>query len=105
MRINYYQFPDTVDAHTRYIHGATSIDGVGTCFDRDDIRVNDRSLGECTKAEFVIIGISVKAAKTLLRKYGGTAWTLQCDRSGSVFETTDIKLAGNNTKYKYNRHL
>lgn len=50
-------------------------------------------------------GISVTHAKQLLRERGGKAWTEHCERDGGVFEVTPIKLGGNNSRFKYNRHL
>ena len=42
-------------------------------------------------------GISVRRAKQLLRKEGGSAWTRFYDRDGSFQETTKIELKKNNT--------
>lgn len=105
MRLNYYRFPENVDAHTRYINGAECLGGVGKRFDRDDVRVNDRNLGYCTEAEYTIGGITVTTAKKLLKQFGGSAWTEHCERDGGVFEVTDIVLKGNNSKFQYNHHL
>ena len=94
MRFNYYEFPETVDAHTRWINGALGINGYGS--------------GEnkvCTEAEYIISGINISTAKKLLKKFGGCAWTEHCERDGTVFEVTEIKLKGNNSTHKYNIHL
>lgn len=48
---------------------------------------------------------SVKEAKSLLRLYGGTAWTCHYERNGGLFEVSTIELVGNNSTHKYNRHL
>lgn len=45
-------------------------------------------------------GISIKEAKSFLKKYGGEAYTHHCDRSGSVQEVTPIVI-GNNRKTAY----
>lgn len=50
-------------------------------------------------------GISITYAKKLLREKGGYAWTEHCERDGSCFETSEIKLKGNNSRFKYNHHL
>lgn len=50
-------------------------------------------------------GISVTRAKQLLKEKGGVAWTSHIDRDGGCFETSEIKLKGNNSKFKYNKHL
>jgi len=115
MRLNYYRFPETVEAHTRYQSGAV-------CLQSDCVMGEMRSAGcphlpggargcrecphfKCEEAEDTIGGITVTAAKQLLRKFGGSAWTDHCERDGGVFETSEIKLTGNNSRFKYNRHL
>ena len=50
-------------------------------------------------------GVTITAAKKLIKKYGGCAWTEHCERDGGVFEVTEIKLTGNNSRFKYNHHL
>jgi len=113
MRLHYYRFPNTVGAQTRFVNGASAIGG-GECeFDRESCE----GCPECaegwnqcprflvTDAEDTLSGISITAAKKLLRQFGGAAWTAHIDRDGGVFETTEIKLAGNNSRHKYNRHL
>ena len=49
--------------------------------------------------------ISVSEVKKLIKKYGGVGYTMHCERDGTLFETTPITLKGNNSKFKYNRHL
>ena len=49
--------------------------------------------------------ITITRAKALLRQFDGSAWTNHIERDGGVFETTEIKLKGNNSRHKYNRHL
>jgi hypothetical protein len=48
---------------------------------------------------------SVSGAKKLLKAQGGTAWTEHYDRDGSMFERTIIELKGNNSRFRYNKHL
>ena len=112
MRINYYEFPQGIDPHIRYQNGVCHKSG--KC---DTGRQNCRgcSICEdgwsecehfiCTDAEVVVYGCSITHAKQLLRKFGGRAWTEHCERDGGVFEVTEITLKGNNSKFKYNRHL
>lgn len=91
MRINEYRFPeDHNDPQVRFNEGAEGIDG------HDDV---------CTDAGYVVSGISITSCKEMLKKYGGSAWTLHIDRDGSIFEVTNICLNKNNSKHKYNRHL
>jgi len=112
MRLNYYEFPETVDAHTRYENGALHTEG--HCQEgRDDCRgctIFNGWWDECpnfkaTQAEYLVGGIKVSEAKRLLKEFGGAAWTEHCERDGGVFEVTDITLKGNNSKFKYNHHL
>ena len=90
MRLNYYEFPQNVDANTRWHEGAEGLEGFGDT---------------CTKAGWTVEGISVKEVKRLLKTYGGKGWTYHIDRDGTVFDTSEIKLKGNNSKFKYNQHL
>lgn len=55
--------------------------------------------------ERTVTGISVTAAKKLLKSYGGSAWTEHFERDGGFFESTPIQLNKNNSNYSYNRHL
>ena len=61
--------------------------------------------GDNLEAGDTVYGISVKNVKSLIKSFGGYGWTEHCDRSGGVFEVTDIKLKGNNSNHHYNRHL
>lgn len=111
-RINYYEFPNGIDAHTRYLNGALSLGG--DCrLAIDDCR-NCKECPEgwseckyfhCHEAGNIIGGITVTEAKRLLKEFGGIAWTDHIERDGGHFETTEITLKGNNSKFKYNRHL
>ena len=113
MRLNYYKFPETVDAQTRFRNGAAAIDGGNCEFGHEDDRICDICEDGClscehfivTDAEEIIGGIKITAAKKLLKEFGGSAWTKHIDRDGGVFETTPIKLSGNNSHHKYNKHL
>ena len=55
--------------------------------------------------EYGEIECSVSFAKKLLRAIGGNAYTQHFDRSGGLFETTPIRLTGNNSRHHYSRHL
>ena len=80
MRLNYYRFPDDTTPEVLKEYG-------------------------CTPDDNVLGGISVTYAKRLLKEHGGAAWTNHIDRDGGCFEVTEIKLSGNNSRFKYNRHL
>ena len=113
MRLNYYQFPEGVDAQTRFLNGAGVVGGGDCGQGRESCRgceLHDGFWSDCphfivNDAEYVLEGINVRFAKLLLRKFGGSAWTHHIDRDGGVFETSDIRLTGNNSKFTYNRHL
>lgn len=47
----------------------------------------------------------VSTIKKLMKMFGGHGFTEHYERDGGLFETTPILLKGNNTKFKYNRHL
>jgi hypothetical protein len=49
--------------------------------------------------------VSIKEAKNLLKKKGGYAWTEHYERDGTLFEVSEIKLDGNNSRFQYNTHL
>lgn len=80
MRINYYKFPENIsnDVLKEY---------------------------ELRDGEYTLDGMSVSEVKKLIKKYGGVGYTMHCERDGTLFETTPITLNGNNSKFKYNRHL
>jgi len=112
MRLNYYEFPEGVDPHIRYLNGASNKKGHcelghGTC---RECNISESGWSECEHyhcddTENTIDGCSVSTAKLLLKKFGGRAWTEHCDRSGGCFEVTAIKPGKNNSKFKYNHHL
>ena len=115
MRLNFYEFPEAVDAKTRFQNGAQAIEG-GVCKHKRgrnncrDCTVHDGIWTTCphfipNDVENVMGGISVTRAKQLLRQFGGSAWTDHFERNGGFIETTPIELTGNNSKFKYNRHL
>lgn len=111
-RLHYYQFPDNIDAHTRFLNGALNLKGDCTLGKSScrECPVSSEGWQECPNykceaAENIISGTTVSNAKRLLKAFGGFAWTEHCERNGGVFEVTEIKLQGNNSRYKYNRHL
>lgn len=80
MRIHYYRFPEGTSKEVMEEYGLNN---------------DEDTLG----------GISVSEVKKLIKKYGGVGYTMHCERDGTLFETTPITLKGNNSKFKYNRHL
>ena len=80
MRINYYKFSENISHDILKEYGL-----------RD--------------GEYTLDGISVSEVKKLIKKYGGIGYTMHFERDGTLFETTPITINGNNSKFKYNRHL
>lgn len=72
--------------------------------DFDTDHIEDPRLAEIVVREGVVC-VSIKAAKKLLKAYGGRAWTEHYERDGTMFEVTPINLTGNNSTHKYNHHL
>ena len=114
MRLNYYQFPETVNETIRANYGCETTSGcnLNTDLDLSEIGYNCE-YGSCYACPNICVkdvddtlsGISVTRAKQLLKQFGGSAWTYHIDRDGGVFESSEIKLTGNNSRFKYNRHL
>lgn len=103
MRLHYYQFPEDSDPMTRFNEGCAVILKSGSEIHPESIPDDKWPLIE--RIDDTLGGITITAAKKLLKKYGGSAYTMHCERDGSVFEVTDITLKGNNSRFKYNHHL
>lgn len=103
MRLNYYRFPAESDQMDRFNEGCAVILKTGNEIYPESI--SDDKWPLIDHIDDVIGGITVTAAKKLLRKYGGSAWTEHIDRDGGCFEITAIHLTGNNSRFKYNHHL
>lgn len=97
MRLNYYRFPKDTPEHILIDNGCKET--------RYILNEQTGKFDEQTTITDTIEAISVSAAKSLLKQYGGSAWTEHCERDGSLFEVTEITLKGNNSRFKYNRHL
>ena len=103
MRLHYYRFPENSDPMTRFHEGCAVILKSGSETHPESIPDDKRPLID--HIDDILSGISITHAKKLLRKYGGSAWTEHIDRDGGCFEVTEINLAGNNSRFKYNHHL
>lgn len=55
--------------------------------------------------ERCIGGLTITEVKQLMEQYGGYGYTEHIERTGSVFEVTDIVIGNNNSCNKYNKHL
>lgn len=103
MRVTYYTFPEEVspaDCISAYLKAKGWTPDMN---DRAD-KVHYRNLKQKIE-EYGEIECSVSFAKKLLRAIGGNAYTQHFDRSGCLFETTPIRLTGNNSQHHYSRHL
>ena len=119
MRLNYYRFPENTPEEVLLENECEIILKSGGTVIADSIPDDILKSGGTVIADSIpddkrplvdyvddtLKGLSVKHVKQLLKKYGGYGWTEHCDRDGCVFETTDITIKGNNSKFKYNRHL
>ena len=104
MRLNYYRFPDDAPVAAMIENGCEGIrtDGRTVHWWNIDEGV---SLVGVTVTDKTLEGIRISKAKELLKQYGGSAWTEHCERDGGCFEVTEIKIKGNNSRFKYNHHL
>ena len=106
MRINYYHFPEGMTPRERF---AAYVEVFGE--DVNDWRgkpiVTENTADEVIERHFPaeIEACTVTEAKKFLKLYGGNAYTEHIERDGGLFETTPIILKGNNSRFKYNRHL
>lgn len=103
MRINYYRFPENTLEQIKLKEGCGVVLKNGETIYPEIISEDKRKL--VNYVEDTIGGIKISSVKKLLKEYGGCGWTEHCERDGGVFETTEIKLSGNNSRFKYNHHL
>ena len=97
MRISYYVFPDEMalrDCLAAWLAAIGSEDNPDNYSDA----VIERNFARTQMCK-------ISTAKKLLKKYGGHAFTEHYERDGGLFEVTPIELVGNNSQFKYNRHL
>lgn len=101
MRITYYEFPEEMNIRQialvtkQDIEGKTEITGVPDEITDEVLENNFSRTVDC----------SISTAKKMLKKHGGNAYTCHFDRDGGLFETTPVRLKGNNSTFKYNQHL
>jgi hypothetical protein len=100
MRISYYAFPRYMTAREQHrILLKEGFNVPNTAPPEDFI---DEAIFGCIGVEHQC---SIRTAKAMLKKYGGYAWTEHYERDGGLMETSEITLNGNNSRFKYNRHL
>lgn len=103
MRITYYIFPeemspaDCVGAYLKAKGWEPDMNDRGDMVHYRNLKRNIEENGE--------IECSISFAKKMIRRIGGSACTQHFDRSGCLFETTPIRLEGNNSRHYYCRHL
>lgn len=103
MRLNYYRFPEDSDPLERVKEGCAVVLKTGEEIWPETIPADKWPLIDYI--DDTLGGITVTAAKKLLKQYGGSAWTEHIERDGSLFEVTEIQLTGNNSRFRYNHHL
>lgn len=100
MRISYYAFPRYMTAREQHrILLKEGFNVPNTAPPEDFI---DEAIFGCIGVEHQC---SIRTAKAMLKKYGGYAWIEHYERDGGLMETSEITLNGNNSRFKYNRHL
>ena len=103
MRISYYIFPSEMNVED-CINAYLEVRGWTPDMEDVEDRVHCRTLKKEIE-ERGEVECSVSFAKKMLRRIGGEACTHHFSRDGGLFETTPIKLTGNNSRHKYNVHL
>ena len=102
MRLTYYRFPEETSENLLLENGCRVIYKGGGYDWPKEIPAHRRN--DVVRIE-TSINCNVSKAKKLLKKYGGYAWTEHIDRDGGVFETSEVTLTGNNSRFRYIRHL
>lgn len=102
MRLNYYRFPEGTPESVLLENGCGVVLKNGETIYPDSIPEDKRQLVDHVDN---VISCCVSFAKKMMKQYGGSGWTEHIDRDGGCFEVTEIKLQGNNSRFKYNRHL
>ncbi|MDR0920641.1 MAG: hypothetical protein LBM93_15545 [Oscillospiraceae bacterium] len=117
MKLNYYQFPDTVDEQTRADLGCMvlyethcSEEETESCYrlhPTEEWRGEPKKLWNCVSCDKCVTsvgnnlgGLTITEVKKLMKKYGGCGYTTHADRDGSIQEYTDITLGNNRKSYK-----
>ncbi len=103
MRANYYRFPEGTPESVLLANGCAVMLKNGEEIYPDMISEDKRELVDYIE-DTIYVG-TVTRAKELLKLHGGSAYTEHYERDGGLFEVTEIKLKGNNSRYKYNHHL
>lgn len=100
MRTSYYRLPQELSAREQY--RILKAEGFAVPSTEPPQNMTDEQILEVIDINHIC---KVSEAKRMLKKYGGCAWTEHYERDGGLFETSEITLTGNNSRFKYNRHL
>lgn len=117
-KLNYYQFPETVDEQTRADLGCDVLyetycqeEETESCYRLDlteEVRVGQfRKIWNCVSCDKCktsvgneLGGLTITEVKRLMKQYGGCGYTTHSDRDGSIQEYTEITLGKNRKSYK-----
>ena len=103
MRLSYYQFPAEASEEVRLSEGCAVILKTGGQIWPESIPDDKRHLVD--HVGDTVGPTSITRIKQLIKQYGGCGYTEHYERDGGLFEVTPINLKGNNSRFKYNRHL
>jgi len=102
MRMSFYEFPEDTPEGVLIDEELPVVLKNGQTISSQWLTEEKRSLIDHFER---VTQCTITYAKKMLKKYGGRAWTEHYDRDGGLFEVTPIELTGNNSRFKYNRHL
>ena len=102
MRLHYYRFPKGTPENILLENGCAIYLKDGNWTYQNSIPEEYRHL-----VDYIgdTVNCTITTAKKMLKQYGGSAWTEHIERDGGLFEVTEIKLTGNNSRFRYNHHL
>lgn len=103
MRLSFYRFPDNSKEEDRLAAGCEIFLKNGGTVHADTIPIEHRD--EVDSVGFITGPWNINVIKSYMKKFGGSGYTEHYERDGSLFEVTEIELKGNNSKFKYSRHL
>lgn len=103
MRLSFYRFPDDAPEDVRVSAGCEIVLKNGGTTHAE--RIPDEHRDEVDNVGFVAGPWNISAIKSYIKQYGGSGFTEHYERDGSLFEVTEIRLSGNNSRFKYNHHL
>lgn len=102
MRLSYYRFPDGTPESVLLENGCGIILKDGSKVYANSIPEDKRPLVDHIDDTVLC---SISWAKKMIKESGGSGFTEHYERDGSLFEVSEIKLSGNNSRFKYNHHL